>query len=259
MRESDLIRRVLRTAATLLIRAGYTLDYFKRLSDEVFTEAAIEEIERQGLKAKVEYVAARLQTTRSKARRLIEGIGSVDEVEARWDSRIIAGWRNDPAYRASGNPMPLPFSSADGPSFEGLVAAYGRGKRATTYLALMMSMGLIEPDPEDEKAIRLANLDPAGTPEAQDAGNVRIAQAILFEGQLHGLSHNTTCAPSTRWPLRNHRNWLKAEHLHDFRGEVSDIMDRARAEIREAAEKYESQDPREGVEVGIGLHYWQNQ
>jgi hypothetical protein len=120
--------RILTPLVRVLLRNGISYGTFADIAREVFARVAMKEFAFQNRKQTISRVSVITGLTRKAVKEIIEqpadGKEQVGETYNR-ATRVIAGWRKDPAFQNTRNaPADLPLAAAEGASFGALVKKY---------------------------------------------------------------------------------------------------------------------------------------
>lgn len=157
-------RRILRPLVRAMIGRGLTYPRLTEILKELYIDEAARSFGIEGKRMTDSRISVLtgLQRKDIKAHRTAE-----DAVEVPKSlgpvPRVVARWRTDPQFLgADGEPMPLPRSAEDGPSFDALVLDVGRDVHPRTILDEMVRLDLATLESEgDLVALREDSLLPS--------------------------------------------------------------------------------------------------
>lgn len=226
---------LLRPVVRLALKRGLAFGRFAEILKRSYVEAARRDFAVPGRKLTISRVAVLTGLTRKEASRLMNadtvdtdssGASGGDPAEERRvrrqvnrAARVVTAWVESRDYHDDqGEPLALPFESADGPSFAALVAAHGGDVPPRAVLDELLRVGAIERQEDD----RLALVARAYVPATDDAGKLDILGTDVAD-LAAAIEHNL--APDARGPFFQRKvayDNLPAESLPAIRALLSE-------------------------------------
>jgi len=159
------LRKLLRPLVRLLLSQRLTFPSIASLLKQLYVEVAVEELHRGEQNVTDSRVSLMTGVHRKDVRRFRSEVAQVEDVPAAASrgSRVVQLWMTSPEYQdATGNPLPLPRTSADpkAASFDRLAASISTDVRPRAVLEDLVDLGVVEIDEAGQVHLRVAGFVP---------------------------------------------------------------------------------------------------
>lgn len=261
---SDVVRRMLRPLARLLLKNGFSYGAFAEAAKHAFIDAAQIDLGLPGRKQTTSRISTITGLTRKEVHRLVNATtGSTQETGSRLNraARVISGWLTDPRFvDKSGTPLVLPMDESEH-GFLQLVKSYSGDIPYRTITDELLRIDAIEITPAG--ALRLTRQ--AYVPSAGSQEKLQILAQDVVE-LIDTITHNLYEKEDAemffqRKVYYDNIPWEKHAALKDFINKTAqDCLEKINLELA----KYDRDNHPEiegtgRLKMGIGMHYFEEE